>query len=72
MVLISLVGPLLDMSESSLDESDDGIIDPSVFTMDDYIGLQNNINNIVTQIATNIQATMGLRLQGANRPPRGT
>lgn len=27
--------------------------------MDDYIGLQNNINSIVTQIATNIQATMG-------------
>jgi hypothetical protein len=48
------------MSNTSSDESDDGIIDPTeVFTMDDYIGLQNNLNNIVRQIASNIQATMG-------------
>ena len=34
------VGPFLGMSNTSSDESDDGIIDPTeVFTMDDYVGL---------------------------------
>ena len=54
------VGPFLGMLNTSSDESDDGIIDPTeVFTMDDYVGLQNNLNNIVRQIASNIQAIMG-------------
>jgi hypothetical protein len=59
------------MSNTSSDESDEGIVDPTeVFTMDDYVGLQNNLNNIVRQIASNIQATMGapqLRRQPCTR-----
>ena len=49
MVLIRFMsGPFLGMSNTSSDESDDGIIEPTeVFTMDDYVGLQNNLNNIV-------------------------
>jgi hypothetical protein len=48
------------MSHTSSDEFDDDAIDPAeIFTLDDYLAQQNDLNNFAIQIATNIHDALG-------------
>ena len=48
------------MSHLSSDESDDDTLDPTeVFTLEDYLAQQNDLNIFATQIATNIHDALG-------------
>jgi hypothetical protein len=48
------------MSHTSSDEFDDDTIDPAeIFTLDDYLAQQNDLNNFAIQIDTNIHDALG-------------